>query len=32
VASDNEESTGDLAGADAGYADLQACVKALLGA
>jgi rfaE bifunctional protein nucleotidyltransferase chain/domain len=32
VASDNEESTGDLAGADASYADLQACVKALLGA
>ncbi len=32
VASDNEESTGDLAGADAGYADLRACVKALLGA
>jgi D-glycero-D-manno-heptose 1,7-bisphosphate phosphatase len=31
VASDNEESTGDLAGADAAYADLQACVKALLG-
>jgi rfaE bifunctional protein nucleotidyltransferase chain/domain len=32
VASDNEESTGDLAGADAAHADLQACVKALLGA
>jgi hypothetical protein len=32
VASDNEESTGDLAGADAAYANLQACVKALLGA
>jgi rfaE bifunctional protein nucleotidyltransferase chain/domain len=34
VASDNAESTadaGDLAGADAGYADLQACVRALLG-
>lgn len=31
VASDNEESTGDLAGADARYADLRACVDALLG-
>ncbi|MEY4764596.1 MAG: hypothetical protein RI907_1269 [Pseudomonadota bacterium] len=30
VASDNEESTGDLAGADAAYDNLAACVKALL--
>ncbi len=30
VASDNEESTGDLAGADAGYANLAACVQAIL--
>lgn len=30
VSSDNEESTGDLAGADAAYADLRSCVDALL--
>ncbi len=32
VRSDNDESTGELFGADAGYADLRACVDALLGA
>ncbi len=30
VQSDNDESTGDLAGADAAYADLRSCVNALL--
>lgn len=30
VQSDNAESTGDLAGADAAYADLSACVNAVL--
>ncbi|OIQ65405.1 D-glycero-beta-D-manno-heptose-1,7-bisphosphate 7-phosphatase [mine drainage metagenome] len=30
VQSDNAESTGDLAGADAAYADLRACVDAML--